>query len=58
MTEKLIPVKIVRYLRRNAEWPKFRLVGGELQRLVSEESVPEYLYKDEHTTEWRELEGR
>ena len=56
MEQKLIQVRKVTFIRRPPEWPKFRYIGGELQRIMSEDSPPEYLYKDELVTEWREIE--
>jgi hypothetical protein len=55
MTRKYVTYKVQKRVKRDPEWPKYRFVAGEIQRLRSEDSVPEILYTDEHTKEWREL---
>mgnify|MGYP001827799358 CR=1 FL=1 len=54
MKSDYLEVTTKRFVRKNPEWPKYRLVNGELQRIRHEHAPLEVLYNGE-TPEWREL---
>jgi len=56
MEQRKVEYLVSKSCNRNPEYPKVRLVCGEVQMIRDRDAVLEFLYADETVTRWNEFQ--